>query len=130
MNLRMYSCGLHLVVLSIQETAFEMNTRSFISAFVVWSLTASMPGFGLDARDVRSVSTSPGSVKEQAPIEAEKAVSFPSPPYEDYRTRKHRSADEDKDFPSGNRLPLSLQLLRARNLLAAGHYEEAIKDYE
>ena len=60
---------------------------------------------------------------------SEVTVPLPTFPYEDYCLKPHKSPADDQEFPSSNRVPRTLQILRARNLLAAGHYDEAIADY-
>ena len=61
---------------------------------------------------------------------SEVTVPLPIFPHEDDCLKPHKTPADDQEFPSGNRMPRTLQILRARNLLAAGHYEEAIADYK
>lgn len=53
-------------------------------------------------------------------------------PVDRFSERSEKKADpkDDEQIPSSSRPMLSLQLLRARNLLRAGHYEEACADYQ
>lgn len=59
------------------------------------------------------------------------AVDVPLPvfPYQDQPLMAHKTLKDEQEGLSDNRLIRPIQLLRARNLLAAGHYEEAAKDY-
>lgn len=57
---------------------------------------------------------------------ADSVVSIPDFQYE--VLKKHTAKDDEEPF-SSLYLPRTLQLRRAKNLLAAGHYEEAIREY-
>ncbi len=59
----------------------------------------------------------------------EDLVPLPAFPYEDRPLLPHKKPYDEHEGYSGNRMPRSIQILRARNLLAAGHYDEAVADY-
>lgn len=57
-------------------------------------------------------------------------VSWPHDKKSKLDNSKPRKPEDDEPFVSSSRPMLSLQLLRASNLAAAGHYEEAYTDYQ
>lgn len=62
-------------------------------------------------------------------VTGEVVVPLPNLMQKTYCSPAHNTPEQDEERPSGSRLRLPLQLRRARNLLAAGHYKEAIADY-
>lgn len=67
---------------------------------------------------------------EQRGDNGQVAVPLPRFMEKDSCLRKHTKPEDDRYIPVGLQLPMPLQLLRARNLLAAGHYEDALVDYK
>jgi tetratricopeptide (TPR) repeat protein len=124
---------------------------NFRKLFLVLSLSASCNSlFRADASAPQTLTTSSQNTEVRAsahnnqetsyakidkyvepPLFADNIVSIPSFPYGDPFTERHKSSREDQfnNYGSSMSLPLPPQLLRARNLLTAGHNEEAIIDY-
>ncbi len=71
--------------------------------------------------------SSPDSVQMEG--RAEIVLSLPQFSQERSILRPHRLPEDDEEISCGG-FQRSLEILRARNLLAAGHYEEAIADYK
>lgn len=126
----------------MRDTSLEFQMRvTLVFLMLVGALQTEVVAETLDTRPVvQSVVREKKAIAETTPERNsqkliddvgsdEVPVPLPKFPYEDYALTPHKTPQEEHEGLSDNRLPRPIQILRARNLLAAGHYQEAIVDY-
>ena len=99
----------------------QRRVIKLVSALMIVGTAAGANASGSYAESDTQSEKNIGSVEITIPL--------PTFQHEDFYLKPHKTPADDHEFPSDNRMPRTVQILRARNLLAAGHYEEAIADY-
>lgn len=111
-----------LIVFKTISQVWESRCHVGLSLALILGLTLQINALTQE-RPVASHATVVKAANNQNPI------SIPIFSREKWLTQKHTNTYQEKDYGDGTRPPFPLHLLRARNLLAAGHYEEALADY-